>query len=327
MMAGTLHALCAGPAAAHRRYNVADRLLDVFADGLNVPGRSCPTTPTRTTHQSGTAWPRWSWSLLEETFDVRLKTSDIMRMRSIGIARECSATRASKTLTGHVRLRCPDERTHPLAGAPRCTSPRSRRYHVGVAASFTATAGALHRRGAARRRRPTRASSPTSTKSIRSASSRAACSAPGRPSRAALAHRGRVRGRRVAAAEGHSAAAAAARRGRRPDRADAPNAHRRTVVSIVVGIHRFRAIVGSTRRVHDVIGAARQGGQHVIDGLGTPTACDSSITAESSRSSAHDRPRPARLPALPPALPPVVSRRSATRVATAVRRSTGCRRR
>jgi acyl carrier protein len=67
---------------------VADRLLDVFADGLGVPADqlSDETNPDNT--------PQWDSlaamqlvTLLEDSFDVRLKTSDIMKMRSIGIAR------------------------------------------------------------------------------------------------------------------------------------------------------------------------------------------------------------------------------------------------
>ena len=77
---------------------VADRLLDVFADGLGLRADdlSDDTNPDNT--------PQWDSlaamqlvSLLEDSFDVRLKTADIMKMRSIGIARPFFATRASPT--------------------------------------------------------------------------------------------------------------------------------------------------------------------------------------------------------------------------------------
>ncbi len=67
---------------------MSDRLLEVFADGLGVPAQnlSDETNPDNT--------PQWDSlaamqlvSLLEDSFDVRLKTGDIMKMRSIGIAR------------------------------------------------------------------------------------------------------------------------------------------------------------------------------------------------------------------------------------------------
>jgi acyl carrier protein len=66
-----------------------DRLLDTFAAGLHVPVESLDddTSPDNT--------PSWD-SLaamdmvvrIEDEFGVRLKTSEIMRMRSIGLARE-----------------------------------------------------------------------------------------------------------------------------------------------------------------------------------------------------------------------------------------------
>ncbi len=67
---------------------MTDRLLDAFAAGLRVPVDDLDddTSPSNT--------PAWD-SLaamemvvrLEDEFDVRLKTSEIMRMRSIGLAR------------------------------------------------------------------------------------------------------------------------------------------------------------------------------------------------------------------------------------------------
>lgn len=67
---------------------MSDRLLEVFSDGLGVPAAelSDETNPDNT--------PQWDSlaamqlvTLLEDSFDVRLKTADIMKMRSIGIAR------------------------------------------------------------------------------------------------------------------------------------------------------------------------------------------------------------------------------------------------
>jgi acyl carrier protein len=93
----------AGPAACQRRCDprrytaelsalmevrVSDRLLEVFSLGLSIP----PDQLNDETNPDNT--PEWDSlaamelvTLLEESFDVRLKTSDIMKMRSIGIAR------------------------------------------------------------------------------------------------------------------------------------------------------------------------------------------------------------------------------------------------
>ena len=68
---------------------MSDRLLDVFSKGLNLPASqlSDETSPSNT--------PTWDSLaamemvvLLEDAFDVRLKTSEIMKMRSIGLARD-----------------------------------------------------------------------------------------------------------------------------------------------------------------------------------------------------------------------------------------------
>jgi acyl carrier protein len=65
-----------------------DRLLEVFAEGLRIPADtlSDDTSPSNT--------PAWDSlaamemvDLIEDVFDVRLKTSEIMKMRSIGLAR------------------------------------------------------------------------------------------------------------------------------------------------------------------------------------------------------------------------------------------------
>jgi acyl carrier protein len=65
-----------------------DRLLEAFAQGLRLPvdDLNDETSPTNT--------PAWDSlaamemvTLIEDAFDVRLKTSEIMKMRSIGLAR------------------------------------------------------------------------------------------------------------------------------------------------------------------------------------------------------------------------------------------------
>jgi acyl carrier protein len=67
---------------------VSDRLLEVFSLGLRIP----PDELSDETNPDNT--PQWDSlaamelvTLMEDTFDVRLKTSEIMRMRSIGVAR------------------------------------------------------------------------------------------------------------------------------------------------------------------------------------------------------------------------------------------------
>jgi acyl carrier protein len=67
---------------------VSDRLLEVFSLGLSIP----PDELSDETNPDNT--PQWDSlaamelvTLMEDTFDVRLKTSEIMRMRSIGVAR------------------------------------------------------------------------------------------------------------------------------------------------------------------------------------------------------------------------------------------------
>ena len=67
---------------------MSDRLLDVFSQGLRTPVSqlSDDTSPSNTP-----AWDSLAAMemvvLLEDAFDVRLKTSEIMKMRSIGLAR------------------------------------------------------------------------------------------------------------------------------------------------------------------------------------------------------------------------------------------------
>jgi acyl carrier protein len=68
---------------------MSDRLLDAFSQGLRLPvdQLSDETSPSNT--------PQWDSlaamemvTTLEDVFDVRLKTSEIMKMRSIGLARK-----------------------------------------------------------------------------------------------------------------------------------------------------------------------------------------------------------------------------------------------
>ncbi len=66
-----------------------DRLIQLFAEGLQVP-------PDALTDESGPDNTQ-SWdslaamdlvALIEETFDVELTTTEIMKMRTLGIVRE-----------------------------------------------------------------------------------------------------------------------------------------------------------------------------------------------------------------------------------------------
>jgi acyl carrier protein len=67
---------------------VADRLLEVFATGLGMsPGDLSDETNPDNTPQWDSLAAMELVTLLEESFDIRLKTGDIMKMRSIGIAR------------------------------------------------------------------------------------------------------------------------------------------------------------------------------------------------------------------------------------------------
>ena len=71
---------------------MSDRLTQLFAQGLGVAetGLSDDTSPENT--------PQWDSlaamtmvTLIEEEFSVRLKARDVMRMRTIGLAREVLA--------------------------------------------------------------------------------------------------------------------------------------------------------------------------------------------------------------------------------------------
>ncbi len=68
---------------------MSDPLIEVFSEGLGLPADALSeeTSPDNT--------PEWDSlaamtmvTLLEDAFEVTLKTRDIMKMRSIGIARE-----------------------------------------------------------------------------------------------------------------------------------------------------------------------------------------------------------------------------------------------
>lgn len=66
-----------------------DPLIAVFAEVLSKDADELDdsTSPDNTTEWDSLAAMQLVTSI-EDTFDVRLKTSDIMKMRSIGIARE-----------------------------------------------------------------------------------------------------------------------------------------------------------------------------------------------------------------------------------------------
>ena len=68
---------------------MSDPLLEVFSEGLGLPTDqlSDETSPDNTNEWDSLA-AMTMVTLLEDAFDVTLKTRDIMKMRSIGIARE-----------------------------------------------------------------------------------------------------------------------------------------------------------------------------------------------------------------------------------------------
>jgi acyl carrier protein len=68
---------------------MADRLIDLFSETLNVPaeGLDEESSPDNT--------PEWDSlaamnlvAMIEDTFSIELSTKDIMKMRTIGIVRE-----------------------------------------------------------------------------------------------------------------------------------------------------------------------------------------------------------------------------------------------
>jgi acyl carrier protein len=68
---------------------MADKLIEIFAEGLNLPTASLndDCSPDNTPEWDSLAAMNMV-SLLEDTFNARLTTKEIMKMRSIGKARE-----------------------------------------------------------------------------------------------------------------------------------------------------------------------------------------------------------------------------------------------
>jgi len=65
-----------------------DKLIALFSEGLSVPTEDLTdeTSPDNTESWDSLAAMNMV-SLIEDTFDVQLSTRDIMKMRSIGVAR------------------------------------------------------------------------------------------------------------------------------------------------------------------------------------------------------------------------------------------------
>lgn len=68
---------------------MSDRLIEVFAQGLSLPASELndQTSPSNTEQWDSLAAMEMV-TLIEDEFDVRLKVGEIMRMRSISLARE-----------------------------------------------------------------------------------------------------------------------------------------------------------------------------------------------------------------------------------------------
>ena len=68
---------------------MSDKLIGLFAEGLGVAGESLSeeTSPANTPEWDSLAAMNMV-TLIEDAFEIRLKTKDIMRMQTIGIARE-----------------------------------------------------------------------------------------------------------------------------------------------------------------------------------------------------------------------------------------------
>ena len=77
---------------------MSDRLIEVFAEGLQL---DAATLSDETSPQNTTQWDSLAAMtlvmLLEDSFDVRLSTREIMKMNSIGAAR---SVLQSKGVTG-----------------------------------------------------------------------------------------------------------------------------------------------------------------------------------------------------------------------------------
>ncbi len=68
---------------------MSDQLLAVFSEGLEVPADSLNNETSPENNESWDSLAAMNLvSLIEETFDVRLSTREIMKMRTIGIVRE-----------------------------------------------------------------------------------------------------------------------------------------------------------------------------------------------------------------------------------------------
>jgi acyl carrier protein len=67
---------------------MSDRLLEVFSAGLGIPADELndETSPSNTSAWDSLAAMEMV-TLIEDSFGVRLKTAEIMKMRSIGLAR------------------------------------------------------------------------------------------------------------------------------------------------------------------------------------------------------------------------------------------------
>jgi acyl carrier protein len=68
--------------------SLSDRLLELFSQGLGIPAEdlSDETSPSNTSAWDSLAAMEMV-TIIEDAFGVRLKTAEIMKMRSIGLAR------------------------------------------------------------------------------------------------------------------------------------------------------------------------------------------------------------------------------------------------
>ncbi len=73
---------------------MSDQLLELFAEGLDLPvgDLSDETSPDNTPEWDSLAAMNMV-SLIEDNFDVQLSTREIMKMRTIGVAREVLANK------------------------------------------------------------------------------------------------------------------------------------------------------------------------------------------------------------------------------------------
>jgi acyl carrier protein len=73
---------------------MSDRLLEVFSHGLNIPvDELSDETSTSNTQAWDSLAAMELVTLIEDAFEVRLKVSEIMKMRSIGLARSVLLTK------------------------------------------------------------------------------------------------------------------------------------------------------------------------------------------------------------------------------------------